>query len=965
MSIAKPEAGDKPLVGANGVHAPKGDPGPKPSYIADRDYLQYVPAELRERRQWVVWRYRVKGDDWTKVPFAATIPPSKGSTTDPSTWRTFDEALDVLNRFHDPKARDCVDGIGFVFSPDDPYVGIDFDDALDDGGFVKEWAKPYLDRLPTYAEISPSARGFKLIARGSKPGGSCKKKGIGPGKAAIEIYEAGRYFTMTGDCLGEQPTGETVENIADAVSALHADLFPPKPVKPKSAAKPQAAALESDDDLLRRMFAAKNGADVEALFKGDTSRNHHDESSADLALCNALAFWFRGDEAAIDRVFRRSGLLRDKWDERRGETTYGAMTIAKALEGRTEYYEPRKMTTINGRSHETNGKASDGPPPDTQARPALPAVEINVDRHRVLAETLAVLPSDLGLFCRGDVLVRVDVHKGETAKLAGGVEVTKADGLTRIIPVGEAGLSCRITALIDFFVWGKTKSGEDAAKPAHPPTWLVKATAENGNFPGVRPLRGVAEIPFPRADGSLVMTPGYDRKTGIFYSPSIALDPIPDFPTRLDAEAAARLILALVEQFPFASADDKAVWFSALLTAIARPGIEGPVPGNAFVGNRAGTGKGKLIDCIGVILNNRPVPTTSYPEDRDEMRKVKTAFALDPTPLVHLDNIEEGRFYGGGVLDSALTSMTVNDRILGVSKTTSGLELRSVWFVSGNGIVPRKDAYRRWLVCNLLTALECPEERGDLKIPDLLNHVREHRAELVRAALVVLKAHAAAGRPTDGWAPLGSFEEWDKVVRGAVWFATGLDCNATRKKVAAEAPERMDHLALLDAWASAPDGGKNGNGITVESAFRLASSVERDHPPKCPELTAALMRFSKDARLPTSRQIGYILRAVKGRVMGGQWFTNKPDGKHAVLWSVEGDKTSAEPRSDRRGDEGDKGDDFSPRTRDYRTHDNMMAQAPCANASRNGRNHTPYPPIPPEDIPVCDCMGDDCLICNP
>ena len=391
MVRAKPDAGQAP-VGTNGVHAPKGNPGPKPSYNPDRDYLKSVPAELRERRQWVVWRYRVKKNDWTKVPFAATIPPSKGSTTDPSTWRTFDEALDVLNRFHDPKARDCVDGIGFVFSPDDPYVGIDFDDALDDGGFVKEWAKPYLDRLPTYAEVSPSARGFKLIARGSKPGGSCKKNGIGPGKAAIEIYEAGRYFTMTGDCLGEQPTGETVENIADAVSALHADLFPPKPVKPKSAAKPQAAVLESDDDLLRRMFTAKNGADVEALFKGDTSRNHHDESSADLALCNCLAFWFRGDEAAIDRVFRLSGLMRDKWDERRGETTYGARTIAKALEGRTEYYEPRKPST-NGKHHETNGQASHEPPPadgeENRGQPPNAPHEAADDPHRLARVVLA------------------------------------------------------------------------------------------------------------------------------------------------------------------------------------------------------------------------------------------------------------------------------------------------------------------------------------------------------------------------------------------------------------------------------------------------------------------------------------------------------------------------------------------------------------------------------------------------
>ena len=71
--------------------------------------------------------------------------------------------------------------------------------------------------------------------------------------------------------------------------------------------------------------------------------------------------------------------------------------------------------------------------------------------------------------------------------------------------------------------------------------------------------------------------------------------------------------------------------------------------------------------------------------------------------------------------------MAVNDRILGLSKSTEGLELRAVWFLSGNNISPAKDAYRRWLVCHQITQLERPEERDDLVNKDLLNYALEHR----------------------------------------------------------------------------------------------------------------------------------------------------------------------------------------------------------------------------------------------
>jgi hypothetical protein len=311
------------------------------------------------------------------------------------------------------------------------------------------------------------------------------------------------------------------------------------------------------------------------------------------------------------------------------------------------------------------------------------------------------------------------------------------------------------------------------------------------------------------------------------------------------------------------------------------------------------------------------VPTTSYPKDEAEADELKVAFALAATPIVHLDNLEEGRAYGGGVLDSALTSMTVSGRILGQSKTTEGMQLRCCWFLSGNNIAPTKDAHRRWLVCNLGTDLERPEERRDLKIPDILGHVRERRGELVRAALIILRAHAVAGFPRcrdengRDTAPLGSFEQWDRIVRGAVWYATGRDCNTTRRRAADESPDRLNKLALLEAWILLPNGGPEGTGVTSEEAHRLAFGG-KDAPPRSPDLAEVLSRFSRDGDV-SPRIIGNVIRGMKGQNLGGMAFRSKGHRRRSALWYVE-KLPPADPDSHDRGESGESGESFPNRS---------------------------------------------------
>lgn len=148
-----------------------------------------IPAPLRERNQWVLWRMAPLAKKKTKIPYQPN--GKKAATTRPAEWCSFSVALDAYR-------TGGFDGVGYVFAEDDPYVGIDLDHCVepDDTGapIIAPWAKKIVDALNTYTELSPSGMGIHMIVRGCLPPGRRKRDGI-------EIYSAGRYFTITGALL--------------------------------------------------------------------------------------------------------------------------------------------------------------------------------------------------------------------------------------------------------------------------------------------------------------------------------------------------------------------------------------------------------------------------------------------------------------------------------------------------------------------------------------------------------------------------------------------------------------------------------------------------------------------------------------------------------------------------------------------------------------------------------------------
>jgi putative DNA primase/helicase len=316
-----------------------------------------IPHELRELEQFLVWRWATtSAGKRTKQP----VDPHTGdlaSTTNPATWGSYEEAATAIETF------DCP-GIGFVFTRQDPYCGVDLDGCRGpQSGEIEEWAKKIIGELDSYSEVSPSGAGVHIIAKGTLPPGGRKS-------GRFECYDSGRFFTITGGRL--EGTPYKIMERSEELRRLHRQVFGENE-RASNEHGEQRNGL-SDHEIIARAMREANGGEFAKLWSGE-SNGHPSASEADLALCSQLAFWTGGEPEAMDRLFRQSGLFRPKWDERHfaDGRTYGRATIEKALEGTRDFYDPESLS-LHGdgiRDGEENGQKN------ADDRPRLRSVRFN------------------------------------------------------------------------------------------------------------------------------------------------------------------------------------------------------------------------------------------------------------------------------------------------------------------------------------------------------------------------------------------------------------------------------------------------------------------------------------------------------------------------------------------------------------------------------------------------------------
>lgn len=301
-----------------------------------------IPEEMKTRDQWVCWALEERDGKPTKVPKRADTG-GNAKSTGPGTWTSLADAVAACERFG-------FTGIGFAFADDRAVTGLDLDHVLDENGVIAEEYRWVVDAADTYTEVSPSGDGLHLFFRGGKPEGKTKCKHNQPDGRVVEMYDHARFFTMTGKLYTDESgvVHADMREGGDALSRAY-DLWldgkkPKKKERPARDDTGQSIPF-TDDELVQKMLASASGDKIRALLDGDKSGHNGDDSAADIALCNYLAFWTAGDALQMDRVFRTSGLMRGKWDEQHGAKTYGQMTIDRAISDATEFYVPSIQRT--------------------------------------------------------------------------------------------------------------------------------------------------------------------------------------------------------------------------------------------------------------------------------------------------------------------------------------------------------------------------------------------------------------------------------------------------------------------------------------------------------------------------------------------------------------------------------------------------------------------------------------------
>jgi hypothetical protein len=330
-----------------------------------------IPEWLKSAPRWLVWRYKWKppkkkaAGKWDKPPLCAKNGKA-ASSTDPATWSTFDDAVAAYR-------AGGFDGVGVVVHkhdqltadgellplPDseckcghaDDLIVLDLDKCRDPAtGALQPWAAEIVAEVASYSEVSPSNCGVRIIARGRKPGERCRD-------GLFEMYETGRYVTVTGRRLPDTPAD--VNERQEAIVRLYDRKFTKEASfaasKSKGLGKLRAGGSRrktsdgppnlTDDQVLDHCRRAANNGKFNSLWAGDIAGYGDDDSAADGALSCLLAFFTR-DFGQIERIFDQSTLgKRDKWRDR-GD--YRRMTIDTALETVTDWYQPSAKDFLAG-----------------------------------------------------------------------------------------------------------------------------------------------------------------------------------------------------------------------------------------------------------------------------------------------------------------------------------------------------------------------------------------------------------------------------------------------------------------------------------------------------------------------------------------------------------------------------------------------------------------------------------------
>ena len=893
-----------------------------------------IPQSLKALDRWAVWKAEPDADRperLTKTPYRGDSPHAKASHSDPGHWTSYS----VSYRTYENRASSGADGL--LIAMGDGLAGVDLDDAIDpDTDRPTPAAQAIIDRLNSYTERSVSGTGIRIFVRAPESEGVKQPD--------IEIYYQKRFLSATGSHIPGTPL--TVESREAELAAIRDQVEERRRARRQRSRRPRSrddsqlfgvtALGIADEEIIR--VACETCPGFEDFWNGNWEWFSDDRSAADMKFIGQLAFYCGPDEQ--ERVYDlaiQSEMVRDKWLNRPEYLT--ELTIPRAYEDRDEYYTWRPRPGRRGQRDERalgepaaenqsdtlicldqsscvtavavtvrNEPAPDvepptsGPDADGDSRPKV-VLGPNTD------SILQQLEKHLSpfLFERDGQLV--NVQSAEPAGRRGSVRRARAARVLRAVPQEQIHrLMSREVRFVKAHIRGGKKKRRIAYEQVPVPAELARLFHKCGQWSQVPSLVGITTSPFMRVDGSLVMTPGYDAESGyLFLDDETQWLPVPDAPTQADVAAAVELLNEVVCDFPFAGPEHRSAWIAQLVTVVGRQAINGPVPMLVIDANRKGTGKSKLARLIGrIILGYEPTEISFTPDDKELENRLASLLAAGDRYSI-FDNCSGGIL--SRVLDRFLTSSRFDFRRF-FAQDMAKLTNNATLAMTGNNLTLRGDLSRRILRTRLVTSEERPESRRDFRHSDVEAFVDVNRPRIFAAALTILRAHAVAGfspctvltTQADGTItesaarPVGSYNDWDRVVRHAILRAGLPDPIVTQDEAQEEDEDDAKLRAFLRAWhAYKPklegsatrivqelfgDNGREPAGGDNAAAFREAMM----------ELTGGEV-----GKCPSPKQLGYRLKDARDKKIGGYRLVRGTKRKDGIRYAVEADSDVARP----------------------------------------------------------------------
>jgi hypothetical protein len=797
------------------------------TFQADLASLPDTLRPLVSLPHWVCWRWeRNEKGKWTKVPYRSDDPSRKASNDDPSTWGTH---ADAVQRFREG----IVDGIGFNLLASE-YGAIDLDHCRDPNTeSVAEWAQNIMNRANrAYAEVTVSGTGLRIIGTGAKEK-MHRKFSADDGEGSFELYRgAERFITVSGLVMNGR---NSLPNIDDLLDSLEREY------EEKKRQKRKASSISSDNgtELPRHLTMM--------LHLDDPGPNRplgeYEKRSAALFAFIKLAL-----KACVDENAVANACLNEQF---RGKAIYEHCQKA----GGEDYVKRQIERALN-----------DEAPAATDDQKQIIRVKRGGRHIATDATQSALIAARCPIFYRGGFIVEPVWRWEKTSK------PNRDTLITSFVTLSTARLSYIVAK--HAAIYQRYAEREKKWVPTNPPTDVMEQLLglRYWDFPTVR---GIVNSPTMRPDGTILDKPGYDPATQLWYQQSsdFELPPIPDRPTKEEAESALKLLEDLISGFPFKdNSSSKAVALAAMMTPVLRGAFEF-VPLFLFLAPESGTGKTYLIIVISTIATGRMPMAVIGCVNSEEMDKRLAAAAFEAMPILSLNNLSFD--LESDILNTMITEGVIGIRPFGRNDVLVPCDCRGTTvYANGNNIRVVGDLVRRTLTANLDAKMAQPETRTfDF---DPIERVKADRGKYLAAIFTIARAYIADGCREVNAAALAGFDGWSRMVRyPLIWLGQPdpVDSMKTTRQLDPNRDDLRQRLEILsklfgaDTEFTAADVEKKATEMTITGGGLYGRPEMR-----FPELVGA---FSRNGHHVNSRSIGRQLMRDLNRVSS--------DGYHVEL----------------------------------------------------------------------------------